>query len=86
MNGAKQSAFALGLLAAVVAALILTAFGPASAQATDAHAIILKMIGRDPSLQSYRARVHVNVRMLNFPYVAPKLDGTTPIGARIRTM
>jgi hypothetical protein len=44
---------------------------------TQAHAIILKMIERNPSLQSYRARVHVDVKMLNFPYLAPKLDGTS---------
>jgi hypothetical protein len=43
----------------------------------DAHTIIEKMIERNPSLSSYRARVHVDVRMLNFPYLSPKLDGTS---------
>jgi hypothetical protein len=44
---------------------------------TDAHSIIARMADRNPALQSYRARVHVNVRMLNFPFLAPKLDGTS---------
>jgi hypothetical protein len=43
----------------------------------DARAILQHMIDRNPSLTSYRARVHVDVRMLSFPYFAPKLDGTS---------
>jgi hypothetical protein len=71
------------LLAVVVAALALLAFGPADAAGssaaapTDAHGLIAKMIARQPSLTSYQSRVHVDVRMLSFPYFAPKLDGTT---------
>jgi hypothetical protein len=55
--------------------------GPADNSAftvsTDAHSIIAHMADRNPALQSYRARFHVNVRMLNFPFLAPKLDGTS---------
>ena len=43
----------------------------------NAHAIIAKMLARNPSLSTYTARVHVNLRMLNFPFLAPTLDGTT---------
>lgn len=43
----------------------------------DAHAVIAKMGERNPNLSSYRARVHVDVRMLNFPFLSPKLDGTS---------
>ncbi len=43
----------------------------------DAHAVVTRMADRNPTLRSFRARVHVDVRMLNFPYLAPKLDGTT---------
>ncbi len=39
--------------------------------------VLRKMTDRNPTLQSYRARVHVDVRMLNFPFLAPKLDGTS---------
>ncbi len=35
------------------------------------------MADRNPTLQSYKARVHVDIRMLSFPYLAPKLDGTS---------
>jgi hypothetical protein len=44
---------------------------------SDAHAIIQRMADRNPTLRSYRARVHVDVRMFNFPWLAPKLDGTS---------
>lgn len=43
----------------------------------DAHAILSRMIERNPTLKSYRARVHVDVRMYSFPFLAPKLDGTS---------
>ncbi|MBV8530563.1 MAG: hypothetical protein JO104_04545 [Candidatus Eremiobacteraeota bacterium] len=43
----------------------------------DARAIVQRMADRNPTLASYRARVHVDVRMLNFPFLAPKLDGTS---------
>jgi len=66
--------------AALMLAGSLVAGAPVSAQSTgttDAHSIIVKMIGRNPSLESYKSRVHVDVRMLNFPFLAPKLDGTS---------
>lgn len=66
------------LAPAVLAALsILAAPASASSGTTDAHAVIAKMLDRNPALQSYRARVHVDVRMLSFPFLAPKLDGTS---------
>jgi hypothetical protein len=49
----------------------------APAYPSDPHDVIEHMLARNPSLESYRARVHVNVRMLNFPFLAPKLDGTS---------
>jgi outer membrane lipoprotein-sorting protein len=48
-----------------------------NAAPSDAQSIIAKMVARNPSLESYRSRVHVDVRMLNFPFLAPKLDGTS---------
>lgn len=60
-------------------ALLLTAL-PAQAQPgypNDVKTILSKMTDMNPSLASYRARVHVDVRMLNFPFLSPKLDGTT---------
>lgn len=45
---------------------------PASAQA-----VLERMGERNPTLQSYRARVHVDVRMISFPFLSPQLDGTS---------
>lgn len=43
----------------------------------DPHTILSRMSERNPTLKSYRARFHVNVRMYSFPFLAPKLDGTS---------
>lgn len=61
---------------------LLAAFGlgaglaPASARSS-ANAVLAGISARNPSLQSYQARVHVNVHMLNFPWLSPQLDGTS---------
>ena len=69
------------MLALLAFAGIAAAAAPAGASApndtNDAQAVIARMLSRNPSLQSYRARVHVDVRMLSFPFLAPKLDGTS---------
>ncbi len=81
MSGDRRLDGALyALLAMAVAGLALVAFGPASAATTpasDAHGVIAKMIGREPALTSYTSRVHVDVHMQSFPYLSPKLDGTS---------
>jgi hypothetical protein len=73
-----KAVFSLPLAAIAVA---LLGAGPVNTAAlstpADARAIVDRMADRNPSLESYRARVHVDVRMLNFPFLAPKLDGTS---------
>jgi outer membrane lipoprotein-sorting protein len=64
----------LSLFGALALAAGLAA--PAAAQTSPA-AILAGIAARNPSLQSYQARVHVNVHMLNFPWLSPKLDGTS---------
>ncbi|MGC1381081.1 MAG: hypothetical protein WA814_08680 [Candidatus Baltobacteraceae bacterium] len=65
------------------AALLLATLGTAPATngaqqlPGDVRTVLERMSERNPSLESYRARVHVDVRMLNFPFLAPKLDGTS---------
>lgn len=59
-----------------VLALALGAGAPASAEPSTAS-VLTGIASRNPSLQSFQARVHVNVRMLNFPWLSPKLDGTS---------
>lgn len=68
----------LRVIAVPVLVAVLLGAAPAAQQfPLTARGIISRMEARNPSLESYRARVHVNVRMLNFPYLAPKLDGTS---------
>jgi outer membrane lipoprotein-sorting protein len=50
---------------------------PVAAPADQANAIIARIEQRNPALQSFQARVHVDVRMLSFPWLSPKLDGTS---------
>ncbi|MBV9056549.1 MAG: hypothetical protein JO351_07925 [Candidatus Eremiobacteraeota bacterium] len=68
-------------LISLVAALSVMGAMPApslvSVMSPDAAAVVDRMADRNPTLQSYRTRVHVDIRMLNFPFLAPKLDGTS---------
>lgn len=48
-----------------------------STRSLDVKTVIHRMIARNPELGSYRARVHVHLHMLNFPWLSPNLDGTT---------
>jgi hypothetical protein len=53
---------------------------PAPAQqlpASDAHAVIRQILDRNPQLKTFQTRVHVRVRMLNFPFLSLGLDGTS---------
>lgn len=67
------------LAAAAVAVGTLGIGGPADwvPQSLDAHALVQRIADRNPTLKSYRARVHVDIRMFSFPFLAPKLDGTS---------
>jgi hypothetical protein len=82
MIGAQRVSSSLpAALGVVVTALTLGTIGPIAAEpasdVTAAHEIIAKMIDREPALQSYRSRVHVDVHMLSFPFLSPTLDGTS---------
>lgn len=63
----------------VAALALLAAAAPAAAQgpALTAQGIMQRIESRDAALQSFQARVHVNVRMLSFPWFSPQLDGTS---------
>jgi hypothetical protein len=85
LTSARNGAYLL-LAAAICSVAPLSAAqssvtGPSPAAAASppatAHAVIERMTERNPLLKSYRARVHVDIRMLNFPWLAPKLDGTS---------
>ncbi len=55
----------------------VTAASDISVSPGSAWTVVTRMAERNPSLESYRARVHVDIRMLSFPFLAPKLDGTS---------
>ncbi|MGC9993296.1 MAG: hypothetical protein ABSD52_13005 [Candidatus Cybelea sp.] len=71
------------ILLSVAVASLFSVLGaaPASLAATalpsDARTVIERMAARNPSIKSYQARVHVDIRLLSFPFLAPKLDGTS---------
>jgi outer membrane lipoprotein-sorting protein len=71
----RRRLLACALAAAALRAVPVAASEPAAP--ADAQSIIDRMMERNPSLQTYEARVHVDVRMLNFPWLAPTLDGTS---------
>ena len=68
--------FAALLAGLSVLAGAFAAAEPQRSQAFDAVAIMDRIQARNPSLQSFQAPVHVDVRMRTFPWLAPKLDGT----------
>lgn len=66
-----------GVALAAIVALALPGTARAGADLPTAHEVLERMLDMNPSLHSYRARVHVDIRMLSFPFLAPKLDGTS---------
>lgn len=68
------------LAVTVLAALFATGGAGAPGVAQDeptASAVVARVIDANPSLRSYQARVHVDVQMQSFPFLAPQLEGTT---------
>ncbi len=74
MTGALRHAAALLAVCVTLGAAPATGAGPLP---SSAQAVLERMDQRNPTLQSYRTRVHVDVRMLSFPFLAPQLDGTS---------
>lgn len=59
-------------------ALVAGVAGSSAAEDTPTPASIIQhVVTENPSLRSYQARVHVGVRMQSFPFLAPKLEGST---------
>jgi len=74
----------LGAGVRIGAALVfgILAFGPLPAPAqdltlTDPAAILARVNERNPNLESFQGRLHVQVKLTSFPYVREHLDGTT---------
>lgn len=75
-----RTLFAAALAAVLLTPAAATAAAPspaAQAPVSDAAGILSRIERNNASLQSFQARVHVNVRMQSFPWLAPQLDGTS---------
>ena len=68
--------FPAAMLALALALAGLTAAAPAPNPAPSAEAIMRHIDSRNASLSSFQTRVHVNLRMLSFPWFFSNLDGT----------
>ena len=78
-----------GIGRAVRAAVAVVAFlvalrglaAPATADPTsgptDPPAILARVIERNPDLSSYQSRLHVDIRLISFPFIGQHLDGST---------
>lgn len=68
--------------AAVALLALTTAFGPLKASAQEQNApdpttILARVIERNPNLSSYQGRLHVDIRLISFPFLRQHLDATT---------
>jgi hypothetical protein len=69
--------------AALAVLVTATGAGPAKAasatevETSDPAAIIARVIERNPNLSSYQGRMHVDIRLISFPFVREHLDATT---------
>jgi anti-sigma B factor antagonist len=65
--------------ASLMAVALVAGFGGSSHAEglPTADAIVERVVSANPSLRSYEARVHVAVHMQSFPFLAPRLAGTT---------
>ena len=73
MNFLKTKRPAAFLMAALFVAATAVAQSSAPRTASD---VIKGIEARNASLKSFQARMHVQVRMLSFPWLSPHLDGT----------
>ena len=70
------SRLAAASFAAVLAFLGVPAYAAAD-RPTDPAAILAKVEERNPNLNTYQGRLHVDLRMTSFPFISQHLDGTT---------
>ncbi len=67
--------------AAAIAVIVALAGPSAPARAdttdTDPAAILARVMQRNPALSSYQSRLHVDIRLISFPYISQHLEGST---------
>lgn len=79
-GGGLGRAFRTGAAVAFAALALAGAARHAQAQGeprADVPAILERVIERNPNLSSYQGRLHVDLRLISFPYIRQHLDATT---------
>ena len=69
-----------GAAAAIAVIVALAGSGsPAKADGADTEpaAILAHVMQRNPALSSYQSRLHVDIRLISFPYISQHLEGST---------
>jgi anti-anti-sigma regulatory factor len=79
----RRSRWVPRIVAAALAALVTTVGAwPARAafqepDAGDPAAVIARVMERNPNLSSFQGRLHVDIRLVSFPFIREHLDATT---------
>jgi hypothetical protein len=73
----RAVATALAILVSAAGAWPAKAAVSSEAEPTDPAAIIARVIERNPNLTSFQGRLHVDIRLISFPFIREHLDGTT---------
>jgi hypothetical protein len=73
----RAAAAGLAFLASMLPGTALTARAADVAMPTDPTVILARVMERNPNLSSYQSRLHVNVRLISFPFIGQHLDGST---------
>jgi hypothetical protein len=79
-NGIGRAARAAAATLAFLIGLPGLASAPAQAgvaDTTDPLVILSRVNERNPSLSSYQSRLHVDIRLISFPFIGQHLDGST---------
>jgi hypothetical protein len=76
LDGAFRAAVAALAIIATVCGLGAPARAETSAP-TDPAVILSRVIERNGNLSSYQSRLHVDIRLISFPYLRQHLDGST---------
>ena len=73
----RVAAAALAVLVSFAGGLPAKAALSTDADLTDPSAIVARVIERNPNLSSFQGRMHVDVRLVSFPFIREHLDATT---------
>jgi anti-anti-sigma regulatory factor len=73
----RMAAASMMLVALLTAAWPAKALAQNETAAPDPAVVLARVIERNPDLSSYQGRLHVDIRMVSFPFIREHLDATT---------